>query len=147
MCCNTVILPQPGAPIITVYLCSDFAKAIHGIGVPIAGRLSNGLFCWQGQGAPGLFMMRREQGSRAIALGVEEEITRPPDRNGAVSGQISSISPTSVLFPNQANPHKLPACVGREKVTIRWADMRDGGCTGAAAQDELVAHELAVVFP
>src|SRR5207249_2533239 len=46
----------------------------------------------------------------------------------------------------QPQPGELPAAVGMEEVAIGGTDVSDGGGAGAAAQHELVAHELAVVL-
>src|SRR5918912_500865 len=46
----------------------------------------------------------------------------------------------------EANPRKLPAGGRREEIPIRRPDVRAGRRARAAAEDELVAHELAVVL-
>src|SRR5580765_7205134 len=41
---------------------------------------------------------------------------------------------------------ELPACGGREEVSVGGADVRGGSDAGASAEDHLRAHELAVVL-
>src|SRR4051794_33325503 len=46
----------------------------------------------------------------------------------------------------EPDPGELPASFRREKVAIGRSDVRRGGGARSAAQHELPAHELAVVF-
>src|ERR1039458_9557123 len=52
--------------------------------------------------------------------------------------------PSRIL--SQSESLKLPALVRIEEIAVAGADMIGGGHAGAAAQDHLAAHELAVVF-
>src|ERR1700744_1853036 len=53
-----------------------------------------------------------------------------------------------IRFPSrQTNPAELPTRVWREEISIGSADVRPRRRNRAAAQDELIAHEFAVVFP
>src|SRR5690554_4975373 len=48
--------------------------------------------------------------------------------------------------PRQPNAGELPAVVGVEEVPVTGTAVPGGSGTGAAAQDLLIAHELAVVL-
>src|SRR5207248_10918779 len=54
---------------------------------------------------------------------------------------------SSCRYACQPNPCELDAFFGLEKIPVSGADMRLRTCAGTAAQDVLVAHEFAVVFP
>src|SRR5689334_19987442 len=49
--------------------------------------------------------------------------------------------------PRQPYPRELPSRVRREEVPVGPADVPGRRRAGAAAEDELVAHELPVVLP
>src|SRR6516225_3521431 len=53
----------------------------------------------------------------------------------------------SAEVPGQANSAELPAGVRRKEVAVAPAGVAPRRDTRGAAQDELVAHELAVVLP
>src|SRR5437763_1595064 len=58
-------------------------------------------------------------------------------------------APRDIFSPpvrGEPDAGELPAAVGVEEVAVGGTDMGDGGGAGAAAQDELVAHELTVVL-
>src|SRR5215472_4636842 len=64
------------------------------------------------------------------------------------SSAIGLTRTAALLIAVMSKPYagKLPACLRREKIAIRGANMRTWRGAGAAAQDHLSAHEFSVVL-
>ena len=87
----------------------------------------------------GRLLPRRDYRSK-VAASISDPEQAPREQSGStLPHSISDVR-------RQSNSGELPPSIRREEVAVGRADVRQGGRTAPAAQDELVAHELAVVF-
>src|SRR5438034_5934324 len=66
------------------------------------------------------------------------------DRPASTSSRNARVKSSSVA--SKPNPRKLPARVGREEIAVRGPAMAARGRAARALEDQLAAHELAVIF-